>query len=97
MLKYYVHRIWRLSPPYFICLLISANLSPYFGIGPLYPPEGIYFILINKLKKMLFKLYLGFEYEKCRNSWYWNVLYVNNLVDSSKWFNILNFIYKLFF
>ena len=47
MLKYYVHRIWRLSPPYFICLLISANLSPYFGIGPLYPPEGIYFILIK--------------------------------------------------
>lgn len=70
MLKYYVHRVWRLSPPYFICILISANLSPYFGLGPLYPQDG-------------------FEYERCQNSWYWNILYINNLVKTKTMVNLL--------
>lgn len=68
MIKYYVHRVWRLSPPYFICLLISIHLSPYFGQGPLYPQDG-------------------YEYDRCRTSWYWNILYVNNLVNTENMVN----------
>lgn len=63
MIKYYLHRLWRLSPPYFISMLISMNLSAYFGTGPLYPSET------------------GFEINKCRNTWYWNILYINNIID----------------
>lgn len=37
MLKFYLHRIWRITPPYMIILMITATLSKYFGDGPLFP------------------------------------------------------------
>ncbi len=40
MLKYYVHRYIRLTPPLMIAVLIGANLSKYYGSGPLYPENG---------------------------------------------------------
>lgn len=40
MVKYYFHRFWRLTPPYMIILMISANLSRYFGDGPFFPKDG---------------------------------------------------------
>lgn len=63
MVRYYLHRYWRLSPVYFTCMLVSINLSTYFGTGPLFPSDS------------------GFELDKCQNTWYWNVLYINNLID----------------
>jgi peptidoglycan/LPS O-acetylase OafA/YrhL len=40
MAKYYIHRLWRCTPSYYIAMSISIYLSAYFGSGPLYPPQG---------------------------------------------------------
>ncbi|CAF0937128.1 unnamed protein product [Adineta steineri] len=46
MLLYYVHRYMRLTPAFLLVILVSINLTPYFGSGPVYPvkqgfePEG---------------------------------------------------------
>lgn len=40
MFKYYVHRLWRLSPPYWAMLMFSLLLTKYLGSGPLYPLDG---------------------------------------------------------
>lgn len=40
ILKYYIHRYIRLTPPLLIMILISLTLSKYFGSGPFYPKEG---------------------------------------------------------
>ncbi|CAF3638284.1 unnamed protein product [Rotaria sp. Silwood1] len=34
---YYIHRYIRLTPTFVLVMLVSINLSPYFGRGPLYP------------------------------------------------------------
>ncbi|CAF1328805.1 unnamed protein product [Rotaria sordida] len=34
---YYIHRYIRLTPTFLLVMLVSINLSPYFGRGPLYP------------------------------------------------------------
>jgi len=34
MFLYYFHRIYRLTPPYFVALLVLWKLLPYFGQGP---------------------------------------------------------------
>lgn len=65
MIKYYLHRAWRITPPYMIALMISACLTRYLGDGPLYP-EG------------------GFEMNYCTDTWWTNLLYVNNLVNTDK-------------
>ena len=62
--KYYFHRIWRLTPPYMICVLLSTNLSKYLGTGPIYPLEG-------------FDAF-------CKDSWWTNLLYINNLVKTDE-------------
>jgi hypothetical protein len=33
MIKYYVHRFWRLSPPYYAMLMFSLLLTKYLGSG----------------------------------------------------------------
>ncbi len=40
MIKYYLHRIWRITPPYAIVLMISIALTKYLGKGPFYPKDG---------------------------------------------------------
>jgi peptidoglycan/LPS O-acetylase OafA/YrhL len=40
MIKYYIHRYWRITPPFMLALMISANLSKYFGDGPYFPAGG---------------------------------------------------------
>ncbi|CAF0932692.1 unnamed protein product [Brachionus calyciflorus] len=65
MAKYYFHRIWRLTPPYMLVLMVSALLSKYLGKGPMYPKDG-------------------FEINKCQNSWWTNLLYINNLVKTDE-------------
>lgn len=62
LFKYYVHRIWRITPPYMIMIMISACLTKYLGSGPFFPPNG-------------------FEINYCSNSWWTNLLYVNNFVN----------------
>ena len=62
MLKYYLHRIWRLTPPYMIVLMFNACLSRYLSDGPFYPKNV-------------------FETNFCSNTWWTNLLYVNNLVN----------------
>lgn len=39
MSLYYIHRYIRLTPAFLLVLLISINLTPYFGRGPLYPSQ----------------------------------------------------------
>jgi hypothetical protein len=34
---YYIHRYIRLTPTFVLVILVSVNLTPYFGRGPLYP------------------------------------------------------------
>jgi len=40
LLKYYLHRYIRLTPPLMIMVMISLNLSKYFGSGPFFVPTG---------------------------------------------------------
>lgn len=40
MIKYYLHRLWRILPPYMLVIMFSANLSKYLGTGPVYPKGG---------------------------------------------------------
>lgn len=65
MFKYYVHRLWRITPPYALVILFSVALSRYLGSGPNYPRDG-------------------FEINFCRDTWWTNLLYVNNLVNLDK-------------
>jgi peptidoglycan/LPS O-acetylase OafA/YrhL len=37
MVLYYVHRYIRLTPAFLLMILVSINLTPYFGHGPSYP------------------------------------------------------------
>ncbi|CAF3191128.1 unnamed protein product [Rotaria socialis] len=37
MILYYIHRYIRLTPTFLLVILISINLTPYFGHGPMYP------------------------------------------------------------
>ncbi len=39
MLLYYIHRYIRLTPTFLLIILISINLTPYFGSGPVYPTQ----------------------------------------------------------
>ncbi|CAF3832680.1 unnamed protein product, partial [Rotaria sp. Silwood1] len=39
VLLYYIHRYIRLTPVYLLVILISINLTPYFGNGPAFPFE----------------------------------------------------------
>jgi hypothetical protein len=39
MFLYYIHRYIRLTPAFLLMILVSINLSPYFGQGPVYPIE----------------------------------------------------------
>lgn len=37
MILYYLHRYIRLTPAFLLIVLVSINLTPYFGHGPIYP------------------------------------------------------------
>lgn len=39
MFLYYIHRYIRLTPTFLLMILISINLTPYFGHGPVYPSQ----------------------------------------------------------
>ncbi|CAF1430753.1 unnamed protein product [Rotaria sordida] len=39
MFLYYIHRYIRLTPGFLLMILVSINLTPYFGRGPVYPIE----------------------------------------------------------
>jgi hypothetical protein len=40
MLKYYLHRIWRLTPTYLFVMTFSALITKYLGSGPFFPLNG---------------------------------------------------------
>ena len=71
--KYYIHRIWRITPPYMIIVMISSTLTKYFGNGPFFSPNG-------------------FEIDQCRETWWTNLLYINNLVKTEKL--VINFDFR---
>lgn len=35
--KYYIHRIWRITPPYMLTVMVTACLTKYWGTGPEWP------------------------------------------------------------
>ncbi len=39
MILYYIHRYIRLTPTFLLIILVSINLTPYFGHGPVYPSQ----------------------------------------------------------
>jgi len=39
MILYYIHRYIRLTPAFLLMILVSINLTPYFGRGPVYPSQ----------------------------------------------------------
>jgi peptidoglycan/LPS O-acetylase OafA/YrhL len=39
MFLYYLHRYIRLTPTCLLIVMISINLTPYFGNGPIYPSQ----------------------------------------------------------
>ncbi|KAL5014134.1 hypothetical protein ScPMuIL_008404 [Solemya velum] len=64
-IKYYMHRIWRLTPLYMVVLMTYGCLYRYMGDGPLWP-KSIH------------------AAEMCKESWWTNLLYINNLVKTDK-------------
>ncbi|XP_025112800.1 nose resistant to fluoxetine protein 6-like [Pomacea canaliculata] len=36
---FYLHRFWRLTPPYMLILLLYVCLGPYWGSGPMWPDK----------------------------------------------------------
>ncbi len=64
MAKYYLHRIWRITPAYMLVLFFSIALSRYLGDGPFYPKNGFEInfcrdtwwtnLLVNQSFKVLF-------------------------------------------
>ncbi|XP_055343249.1 LOW QUALITY PROTEIN: nose resistant to fluoxetine protein 6-like [Paramacrobiotus metropolitanus] len=57
---FYVHRFWRLTPPYMLLLGLYVSLYAYTGAGPWWP-------------------FSGPEVDACRNTWYANFFYINNV------------------
>lgn len=39
MAKFYIHRLWRITPPYALMIMVAAALTRYMGSGPFYPYE----------------------------------------------------------
>ncbi|KAG1681479.1 Nose resistant to fluoxetine protein 6 [Nymphon striatum] len=64
-IKFYVHRIWRLTPAYMLILGIYICLFPYLASGPFWRSDGM-------------------EVDYCKDTWWTNLLYINNFVHSSK-------------
>lgn len=40
MIYYYVHRFWRLTPPYMLVIMVFSCLTKYMRSGPNFPIEG---------------------------------------------------------
>lgn len=40
MVQFYVHRFWRITPPYMLIIMFTACLTPFMGSGPIYPYEA---------------------------------------------------------
>ncbi|XP_021367674.1 nose resistant to fluoxetine protein 6-like isoform X2 [Mizuhopecten yessoensis] len=60
---YYLHRFWRLTPPYMLVMFMYVALMRYTGDGPFWPKNG-------------------HEKDFCAKTWWRNLLYINNFVDS---------------
>ena len=56
---FYLNRIMRLSPMYYLFTFIAYKLSVHFGQGPLWYSHD------------------------CTNTWWYNILYLNNLLESN--------------
>lgn len=62
-LYFYVHRFWRLTPPYMLVLMVYVPLLQYWGDGPYWPITGV-------------------EKDYCSDTWWYNLLYINNFNDT---------------
>ncbi|CAF1133641.1 unnamed protein product [Rotaria sp. Silwood1] len=75
MILYYIHRYIRLTPTFLLMVLVSINLTPYFGHGPIYPKqEGFEFTGCRSQYWWTSILYVG-NFVKAENmclgvSWY---------------------------
>lgn len=61
---YYLHRIWRLAPPYMLVMFMYVALLRYTGDGPFWQKNGS-------------------EKDFCTKTWWRNLLYINNFVDTN--------------
>ncbi|XP_029656584.2 nose resistant to fluoxetine protein 6 [Octopus sinensis] len=61
---FYIHRFWRLTPPYMLLMMLYIPLFRYMGHGPFWPPQGL-------------------EKDFCKNSWYYNLFYINNFMPNA--------------
>ena len=59
---FYLNRIMRLSPMYYLFTFIAYKLSVHFGQGP---------------------LWYSHDYHTCTSTWWYNIFYLNNLLESS--------------
>ena len=59
---FYLNRIMRLSPMYYLFTFIAYKLSVHFGQGPLWFSQ---------------------DHHACTNTWWYNILYLNNLLGCS--------------
>ena len=41
MIQYYIHRLWRITPPYMLVMFFSISLTRYLGVGPMFPKDGL--------------------------------------------------------
>ncbi|XP_060067986.1 nose resistant to fluoxetine protein 6-like [Ylistrum balloti] len=60
---FYLHRFWRLTPPYMLVMFIYVALLRYTGDGPFWQENG-------------------FEKDFCAQTWWRNLLYINNFFDT---------------
>lgn len=40
MFKFYIHRFWRITPPYMLVILVASCLTQFMGDGPTYNKDG---------------------------------------------------------
>jgi peptidoglycan/LPS O-acetylase OafA/YrhL len=64
---YYIHRYWRLAPPFLIAIIINVTIIPWLGSGPLWQAED----------------FRKYKNEGCYTYWWAYLLFVNNFVPKS--------------
>jgi len=81
--RYYLRRLWRISPTYYLTLLVSVGLTRFLVYGPFYN-EYESFIVNSPLSLNM-----------CREYFWTNLLYINNFIpnvnnSNSQIYNILS-------
>ena len=77
--RFYLRRIWRISPPYYLSLLVCVGLTRYFIHGPFY----------NQYESLIANNPLSLD--MCHDYFWSNLLYINNFIPNVSFYFDLSF------